>query len=425
MKPGMLGRAMKRAFALIAVAGCGSSQHATPPSADRYVVTAQRIYTAPDAPPLDDAWVEVDGGTIRAVGRGAPPPGVRRDDACSGGVITAGFQNSHVHFSPDVFGGAAQKPIAVIQPAITELTTRWGFTTVLDTGSNPADTLPLRERIARGELVGPAILTAGAPIYPEHGIPIYLRDLPPEILAILPQPATADEARGVVATNLAAGADATKVFVATPQGKGAIKRMAPDVVRAAVEETHRAGKLVIVHPTDPEGVTAAADAGVDIIAHTTIDPNPSIWSPELIATLVAKHISVVPTLQLWGYELAKANVPKDIVDKITREAEVQLAAFVKAGGQVLFGTDAGYMKTLDPTEEYMRLAEAGLTPMQILAALTTAPAARWNASDRRGRVAEKLAADLVIVDGDPAADVRKFAAVKCTIRAGKPVFVRR
>ncbi|MEO8554901.1 MAG: amidohydrolase family protein, partial [Kofleriaceae bacterium] len=163
---------------------------------------------------------------------------------------------------------------------------------------------------------------------------------------------------------------------------------------------------------------------VDIIAHTTIDPNPSIWSPALIAELVAKHISVVPTLQLWGYELAKASVPKEIVEKITREAETQLAAFVQAGGQVLFGTDAGYMQTLDPTEEYVRLAEAGLTPMQILAALTTAPAARWQATDRRGRVAEKLAADLVVVDGDPAADVRKFAAVKCTIRAGKPVFVR-
>jgi hypothetical protein len=46
---------------------------------------------------------------------------------------------------------------------------------------------------------------------------------------------------------------------------------------------------------------------------------------------------------------------------------------------VLFGTDAGYMTVLDPTEEYVRLAEAGLTPMQILAALTTAPAARWRA----------------------------------------------
>ena len=409
---------------MIAVAGCGASQHAAAPGGDRYLITAKRVYTAPDAPPLDDAWVEVAGGTIVAVGNGAAPEGVRHDDTCSGGVIAAGFQNSHVHFIAESFGGAGQKPAAALQPPLTELTTKYGFTTVVDTGSNPHDTMPLRDRISRGELLGPAILTAGAPLYPEHGIPFYLRDLPPEILAILQQPATADEARTMVAKNLAAGADATKLFVATPQGKGVIKRMLPDIARAAVEETHRAGKLVIVHPTDPDGVAAAADAGVDILAHTTIDPNPSIWSPELIAKLVANHISVVPTLQLWGYELAKAQLPKPIIDKITREAEVQLAAFAKAGGQVLFGTDAGYMSVLDPTEEYVRLAESGLTPVQILASLTTAPAARWNASARRGRVAADLAADLVVLDGDPATDVRNFTAVKCAIRAGKQVFVR-
>lgn len=415
---------MKRLLALVAITACGSSQHATSASDDRYVLTAKRLYIAPDAPPIDDAWIEVSGGTIMAIGHGAAPVGVRRDDACSGGVISAGFQNSHVHFIADSFSRAAQKPAVALQAALTELTTKYGFTTVVDTGSNPADTFAVRERIARGELRGPTILTAGSPIYPDHGIPLYLRDLPPEILATLLQPSTADEARVMIAKNLAAGADATKLFVATPQGEGVIKRMAPEIVQAAVEETHRLGKLVIVHPTDPDGVTAAADASVDIIAHTTIDPNPSVWSPELIAKLVAKHISVVPTLQLWGYELAKANAPKDIVEKSTREAEQQLAAFAKAGGQVLFGTDAGYMTTLDPTEEYVRLAEAGLTPMQILAALTTAPAARWGASDRRGRVAAKLAADLVVLDGDPAADVRAFSAVRCTIRAGMHVFSR-
>jgi imidazolonepropionase-like amidohydrolase len=149
-----------------------------------------------------------------------------------------------------------------------------------------------------------------------------------------------------------------------------------------------------------------------------------IWSPELVAKLVANHVSLVPTLQLWGYELAKGHVPEDVTRRLIRQAEGQLAAFAKAGGQVLFGTDVGYMTVLDPTEEYVRLAEAGLTPMQILAALTTAPAARWRASDRRGRVAEKLAADLVVLAGDPAGDVRRFATVTCTIRAGRRVFTR-
>lgn len=409
---------MKRLLVLLAA--CGGGQHAAP-APDSYVITAQRIYTAPEVPPIHDGWVEITAGAITAVGRGAPPEGLRRDDRCSGGVIAAGFHNSHVHFIADSF--AAGKPASAIQPALEALTTHWGFTTVVDTGSNPADTLPLRARIAKGELAGPTILTAGSPVYPKDGIPFYLRDLPPEVLASLAQPATADEARKIVAANLAAGADATKVFIATPQDrKGTIVRMAPDIVAAAVEETHRVGKLVVVHPTDVAGVAAAADAGVDVIAHTTIDPNPSVWSPDLVAKLVAKHIAVVPTLQLWGYELAKGQVPAAVVDRITHEAEAQVFAFAQAGGQVLFGTDAGYMTVLDPTEEYVRLAEAGLTPMRILAALTTAPAARWKTGG--GRVDATFPADLVVLDRDPESDVRAFAAVKCTIRAGKPVYVR-
>lgn len=410
---------MKRML-LVALAACGSSQHPAS-SPDSYVLTARRIYTAPDAPPIDHGWVEVSGATIVAVGGGAPPD-VRRNDACSGGVITAGFHNSHVHFTAPAFADAARKPAAALEPAIAELATKWGFTTVTDTASNPADTISLRERILRGELRGPKILTVGAGLYAD--IPIYLRDLPPAVLASLPQPKTADEARAVVRAMLGLGTDGTKLFIATPQGHGVIHRMPPEAAAAAVEETHRAGKLVMVHPTDPEGVTEAVNAGVDIVVHTTIDPDPSIWPPELIARMIAKHVALVPTLKLWTYELAKRQAPQDEVAKYEGYAMHQLAAFVQAGGLVLFGTDAGYMTDLDPTDEYAWMAKAGMTPMQILASLTTNPAGQWSATTTRGRVAPKLAADLVVLDGDPATDVKHFAAVKCTIRAGLEVYHR-
>jgi imidazolonepropionase-like amidohydrolase len=60
-----------------------------------------------------------------------------------------------------------------------------------------------------------------------------------------------------------------------------------------------------------------------------------------------------------------------------------------------------------------------LSPMQILATLTTAPAARWNEAGRRGRVEAGQDADLVVLDADPAADPANFAKVRCTIRAGR------
>ncbi len=99
-----------------------------------------------------------------------------------------------------------------------------------------------------------------------------------------------------------------------------------------------------------------------------------------------------------------------------------LRVFSAAGGRVLFGTDVGYMPHYDTTEEYELMAEAGLTPAQILASLTTAPAARWKEQDRRGRVAPGMDADLVVLEADPAADVRNFAKVRCTFRNGEPIY---
>ena len=66
-----------------------------------------------------------------------------------------------------------------------------------------------------------------------------------------------------------------------------------------------------------------------------------------------------------------------------REPERFMAAFVAAvaaGGDVLFGTDVGYMRDFDPADEYALLASAGLSPMKILASLTSTPAARCRAA---------------------------------------------
>jgi imidazolonepropionase-like amidohydrolase len=411
---------------LITVAGCSSVQPSQSSGADRWLLTGTRIYVAPDAPPLDNTWVLVSGGKIEAVGASsaAKPKGVRTESACSGGVILAGFQNSHVHFLDPALENAATRPAAELQQPLTHMLTRYGFTTVVDTGSLVDNTVALRQRIERGDVKGPAILTAGTPLYPENGLPFYLRDLPPALLSQLPQPATPDAAVAVVRRNFAVGANGTKLFIATPQGHGEIKRISADIARAAAAETHARGGLVMAHPTDPQGVADAVAAGVDIIVHTTIDgPRPVTWSADLIRDLRAHEVAVIPTLKLWHYELDKAKVPANIQETIVGDAEKQLKAFADAGGQVLFGTDVGYMSDFDPTDEYALMAQAGLTPMQILASLTTAPAARWKAAERRGRVRAGFDADLVVLNGDPVTDVRRFADVKCTLRAGRELFV--
>ena len=108
--------------------------------------------------------------------------------------MVAGFQNSHVHFTDAKFAGAKDRPAAELAAAMTDMLNRHGFTTVVDTASNLANTVALRARVEGGEVAGPRILTAGGALYPKNGIPIYLRDLPPELLASLAQPASVEEA---------------------------------------------------------------------------------------------------------------------------------------------------------------------------------------------------------------------------------------
>ena len=389
----------------------------------QWLIPADKIYTAPDVPPLENGNVLVKDGRIASVAnersRIAIPHGTRTSD-CRG-VVVAGFQNSHVHFMGPPFGDAAKKPAADLERAVEAMLTRYGFTTVFDTGSDQPNTVAIRTRIEKGELRGPHILTAGLPLYPPEGLPFYIRDLPPTLLAALHQPSTAAEARADVRENLAQGADGTKLFVHTSPDMKSTRFMSLEVARAAADETHARGKLVLAHPTSLEGVRGALAAGVDVIVHTTLGEQQP-WDEKLTREMVAKRMSVIPTFKLWVYELARQKVPQPVVDRLVGATLDELRNFASVGGQVLFGTDVGYMQDYDPTDEYVFMSKAGMTPAQILASLTTAPAQRWKEEERRGRVAPGLEADLVVLAGDPFSDVKNFAQVRCVFRAGKLVY---
>jgi imidazolonepropionase-like amidohydrolase len=384
------------------------------------VIRAARLYTAPDRPPIDDAAILIVDGRIAATGPFAEiaSGGAATFAQCDGGTVVAGFQNSHVHFTEPKFANATTQPAADLTAAVDDMLNRFGFTTVVDTASNLVNTVALRARIDAGEVAGPRILTAGGALYPKNGIPIYLNDLPPEFLVSLSQPGSVEEALASVEANIDGGADATKLFLMTPQGGGRYAFMQPDIALAAADETHRRGLLVLAHPTDIEGIGLAIEAGVDVLVHTTIGEGKTVWEPALIEQMIAKNIAVVPTLQLFPYELNRAKLEPRIVELATADAVEQVRAFTKAGGQVLFGTDVGYMSDYDPAEEYRLMARA-LSSMEILASLTTAPAARWNETERRGRIDAGLDADLVVLDSDPATDAANFAKVRCTFRGGR------
>jgi imidazolonepropionase-like amidohydrolase len=131
-------------------------------------------------------------------------------------------------------------------------------------------------------------------------------------------------------------------------------------------------------------------------------------------------VALIPTLRLYRYENRHDRI--SVGDRLEETAIGQLRAWVRAGGTVLFGTDTGYMTEYDPTEEYALMANAGMTLAQILASLTTAPAERFESTKQLGRIAPGLVADLTVVKGDPAADIRALAAVEYTIRDGRIIY---
>lgn len=414
---------MRAAVAVLAAAlAAGPASAGDAPSA--WALKAARLYVAPDAAPLDHGVVLVRDGKIAAVGGSeSPAPDGTPLSECSGGIVAAGFQNSHVHFIDEAFTGARDRPAAALEQALSSMLTRYGYTTVVDTTTfDRGNSLALRARVASGEVRGPRILTVGLPLFPPNGIPAYLSHLPQALRDRLPQPGTAEAAVRLVRENIADGTDATKLFIATPTDwRGTVTRMPADIARAAADETHRHGQLVIAHPTDIDGVRAAIDAGVDILAHSTLGAE-APWPDEVLRRFVDADMAMIPTLKLLGYELRKQDVPEQRANALIAMSIDHFRAFVAAGGRVLFGTDVGYMTDHDPAEEYALMARAGLSTMQILASLTTTPAAAWGEGDRRGRLAAGMAADIVVLDADPADDPRNFAKVRCAFRGGELVY---
>jgi imidazolonepropionase-like amidohydrolase len=382
-----------------------------------------RIYASPQDKVIADGTLLIHDGRIRRIGPAAAVqvPADAKIIDLQGAVVTAGFWNSHVHFLPPPLLNADKHASAEISPVIMQMLTRWGFTTVFDIASSLHNTLIIRRRVDAGEIVGPAILTVGDPFFPKNGTPIYVKQFlkdngfPDEEITDLP----AAVAR--VHRQIREGADGVKLFAgAIVGGAIGVLPMPLDEARALVAAAHADGKPVFAHPTNLAGLDVAIDSGVDILAHTTPDGGP--WSAELTSRILAHHMALIPTLTLFNAELKRSgHANEQELQSFVDIAVGQVAAYSKAGGQILFGTDVGYIDVVDTAEEYRQLGRA-LDWRQILTALTVAPAQRFGYAARKGTLAPGMEADLVVLKADPATDVTAFAQVRMTMRHGRTLY---
>jgi imidazolonepropionase-like amidohydrolase len=386
------------------------------PFAGPLAVRDVRVLPSPDATPIDRATVVIDGGQIIAVGPDAPIPKSAQVIPGEGRVVTAGFWNSHVHFTQEKWRRALRKSPSLVEAVFHDMLTSRGFTTVVDTGSDPRVTLTLRGRIEYEGLLGPAIYTAGSSVFPPSGIPYYLHDsLSPWVRALVPTPRTPWAARGIVRRSLNRGADLVKLFTGSYVQKGIVRTMPEPVAKAAVETAHARGKLVFSHPSNLEGTRIAIRSGVDVLAHP---PDTTAGVDEaIVREMVDRRMAMIPTLKMFARSVSEDPAYLEPISRVVRQ-------FHELGGQLLFGTDVGYMTDYATEEEFRALADCGLDAREVLRSLTTAPAERFGVANKVGTVTVGARADLTVLDADPEEHPLAFTRVRATIRRGRVLHLR-
>jgi len=180
-------------------------------------------------------------------------------------------------------------------------------------------------------------------------------------------------------------------------------------IRAIVSECTRWGAYVCAHCHPAEAIQRCVDLGVRCIEHgTLIDESTA-------AAVVKKGAFVVPTLAVIfaliedGPQLGLQAASRIKLEKLQEKALVGLEAMSKAGVKMGFGTDLmGKQHVRHGTEFTLR--NRVLTPLEILRSATSINAEILQMQDKLGVVKQGAFADLLVVDGDPIADIGVIAS---------------
>ncbi len=210
--------------------------------------------------------------------------------------------------------------------------------------------------------------------------------------------------RAAVREVLRAGADVIKI--ATTGGVSS-HRLDPrqqiftrEEVEAIVDEAHMAGVMVTCHATGGPGLLMAIRAGVDTIEH-----GPYL-DEESVAEMARRGTWYVPTFAIYRWHEALGPEYKQVRARALCEHHQRSFAMVrKAGVRVAMGTDAGAYAPGDNMLELELLVENGMSPMEAIEASTRRAAECMRLERQLGTLEPGKQADLLVVDGDPLADI--------------------
>jgi imidazolonepropionase-like amidohydrolase len=372
------------------------------------------------------ALVLTDGGRIVGIEPGtAPLPDGWPVVEFPGATLLPGLIDAHVHLCGDSQNGALERLPGhsdtelhhAIERALRQQLAA-GVTTVRDLGDRRWAALKWRDRLAagNGEPPYPTIVASGPPITSRGGHCWHMggeAEGPAQLRQAVRERA---ERRVDVVKVMASGGNTT------PSTDVMACQFTLQELRLVVEEAHRHGLPVTAHAHGLPAVEQALAAGVDGIEHASCLTPTGIRQPDrLLEGLAARRIVVCPTLG-WAPGVAPA-IPPAVLARMA-QAGITLEAFRAAvahthrvGIRLVAGSDAG-IAPVKPhgvlPETVAALVEAGVPATQALAAATSRAAQACGLGDRKGRLRVGYDADLLLVDGDPLADIgtlRRVAGV--------------
>jgi imidazolonepropionase-like amidohydrolase len=383
--------------------------------------------------PLEQAIVRIEAGRITEVGSadGTPPPGAID---VGGRTLLPGLIDAHAHVSSDTlrspgFGpppplhGELPRPRALgyfILAKSARAMLDAGVTTVRDVGSYDDEGIALREAVRLGIVEGPRILCCGRIISATAPGGAIFKTMYREADG-------PDDMRRAVREQLRRGADFIKLMATGARSVVAEDpepaQMTAAECRAIVDEAHRLGVRVAAHAEGLAGTRMAVEEGVDTIEHgLSLHREPS-----LLEAMAQRGIVLVPTLSTF-HDLADrftGDFAPALVEQAKRqkdEAYSTLVAARDAGVTLAMGHDSG--PPGDNAIELVRMVEGGLTPIEGIVAATRGSATALGRDEELGTVTAGAVADLLVVDGDPLADIRVLndpARVWLVVQEGRVV----
>ena len=419
-------------LAAVAIVACAAAARLLPAQerASLIVSDVTLIDGKGGAPREHVSLVIRDGRIAAVIAAGAGVPGEGAEVTIDGRGLFAipGLWDSHVHLGSESW----ERETATLRDAL-----RGGVTSVVDMAGDTRSTGALARAVLAGEIQGPTIyysaLIAGPPFFTDpRAVGASLGFRPGEAPW---QQAITDgtDVAGAVARARGTGATVHKLYAALDAA----------AARRVVAEGRRQGMRVVAHATVfPARPGELVAAGVHMLAHApylvwegsppTADftrrgrgdfvgvaaESPAI--ERLLAAMRDSGVALNPTLRVFAEStppdsLTRARTPW--MNAVTRRAAV-------LGVPIVAGTD-GLLDRRDSLpgihRELELLVAAGLTPLQALQSATRNAARVLGVEGERGTLEPGRAADLLLLGGDPTADIRNTRRIRHVLRAGRMV----